>query len=782
LNDCARLSAIVFLGFSSACAATLQQPKGTLRVEVHGAGVQAEETIFVNTADGWKPALSATASPLRVRTPAGEETCVLRQTSLIDHGLLLAGDCHTGEYEQHIVLSAEEKDVLDVTTRLTLHHRTTVTSVEDRYDFMPERHTVVNAEQGPLDFVWSQNIKSESDDLIPTYGFKSPTVMMQQGAVFAALVPKLSLRQVVPLALDLDVTSEKRSWMSFGQIPAQPHGHSYFRRAQDGHPKILDDTVQYSYSILASEQPSREGYRRVVRRLWEQLGHPALLESPGLQQNVIRHELRSFASWRTEAWQAEANKIYGPFDCDGKRCGTLSSYRNIAGDWKHTGPDAWFNAWFQTLRTAYGWYLYGRETHDADVMAKAESVLNLALSAPQNEGAFPTVYLANKHQWILDDGWAGYQLRYHTFCMSWTAYWMLRWVEDLTPNRSVEVLRFAKAYGDFLLQHQLPNGVMPSWYTAQLEPRAEFRDFNAETAPSALFLVTLGTATHDQRYIGAAEKAMTFVTREVLPRQRWYDFETFLSCAEKDFAFYDKWTAQYPQNNLAEIQAVSTWLALYRATGKREYLDRGTKSLDYLLLTQQVWSNPSFSPKLLGGFTTQNTDAEWSDARQGYVAIVLFDYFRATGNAEYLERAVAAARSTFAVAPWENWAHTGYIDEPGALTGFHWGTGSAMTSVEIMAPVLGDAFIDVKTGKGAGFDECSIRNLKVQGSEIRFDLDSPARQRTFLVRFEGVDAARRYRIVWNGRPSQEVIGQDLIANGYRIGPLLGSNERPSPSR
>jgi hypothetical protein len=124
----------------------------------------------------------------------------------------------------------------------------------------------VNAEQGPLDFAWSQNIKSEPDDLIPTYAFKSPTVILQQGAIFVALMPELSSRRVEPL--DLDVTSEKRPWISFGQIPSQPHGHSYIRRTPDGHPKALADAVQYSYPILASQQPTRLGYRRVVRRLW----------------------------------------------------------------------------------------------------------------------------------------------------------------------------------------------------------------------------------------------------------------------------------------------------------------------------------------------------------------------------------------------------------------------------------------------------------------------------------------------------------------------------------
>jgi hypothetical protein len=264
---------------------------------------------------------------------------------------------------------------------------------------------------------------------------------------------------------------------------------------------------------------------------------------------------------------------------------------------------------------------------------------------------------------------------------------------------------------------------------------------------------------------------MSFIEREVLPRQRWFDFETFLSCARKEYGFFDTWTAQYPQNNLAEAQAPAAMLALYRLTRKPEYLEGGARMLDYLLLTQQVWNNPLYTPMLLGGFTTQNTDQEWSDARQGYAATLLADYYDATGNFEYLERAIAAARSTFAVAPWENWAHQGYPDEPGALTGFHWGTGSAMTSVEIMSPELGDALIDLHARRGAGFDECSITDVEYERDTISFQISSQSRERRFLVRFRGIDPARRYRIVWNGNATDGHPGAGLLKEGLLVGPL-----------
>lgn len=762
-----RLVAKLLLCFTSLSACAVSIANSTIKVDIEDTAKLPSETFFVRSGNTWIPALSTRALML-VRTDAGMQACSIARAGTIKSGLLVTGICPAGSFEQRISLTSDD-DVLHVSTRLTLPQKEPIHSVEDRYDFLPERHRAVDEHVGPLDFVWSQNIKSEADDLIPTGGFKSPVVMMQQGEVFAGILPQLNDRHVETRALDLDVTSGPRPWMSFGAIASEPHGHSYFRRSLSDSLTPIANVIEYQYSLVLSAQPASLGYRRVVRLLWERSGHPELLRSANEQQNVIRPELASFASWRYEAWNRYADSVYTSFQCGAQTCGTLKSNRNFQGDWDHPEPDAWFNAWFQALRTAYGWYLHGRSTNDAAMMAKAGSVLNLALSSPQKDGAFPTIYLVDQKKWIPGDGWAGYSDSYHAFSMSWTAYWMLRWADDLSPQRKPEILNFAKAYGDFLVAHQQASGVIPSWYyAASMQPRAEFRDFNAETAVSALFLATLGKDTGERRYIAAAENAMAFIVREVLPRQRWFDFETYLSCARKDYSFFDPWTAQYPQNNLAEIQAPQAMLALYQATGKREYLVRGRQMLDYLLLTQQVWSNPHFTPDLLGGFTTQNTDAEWSDARQSYAATLLSDYYQATGDMEYLERAVAAARSTFAVAPWENWAHTGYLDEPGAMTGFHWGTGSAMTSVEIMQPLLGDALIDYKAGAGVGFDHCTIDDVQVRGNAISFRIESPDKQRLFMVRFRGLTTSATYQVSWNDGALQQISGSKLMQAGLQI--------------
>jgi hypothetical protein len=105
------------------------------------------------------------------------------------------------------------------------------------------------------------------------------------------------------------------------------------------------------------------------------------------------------------------------------------------------------------------------------------------------------------------------------------------------------------------------------------------------------------------------------------------------------------------------IQAGFAELRLFELTGNTSRLEWGERILGRLSLTQTVWSHPDLTPVLSGGFTTQNTDTEWSDNRQHLCAVLYLQYYFAITprNPEYLERAVAALRSTFAIAPFENW-------------------------------------------------------------------------------------------------------------------------------
>ena len=216
-------------------------------------------------------------------------------------------------------------------------------------------------------------------------------------------------------------------------------------------------------------------------------------------------------------------------------------------------------------------------------------------------------------------------------------------------------------------------------------------------------------------------------------------------------------TGQYPQNTLSMDMAAEACASLYALTGKREYVERGSAILDYLCLYQQIWSPRWLSRELFGGFGVQNTDAEWSDARQGYVAVTLMKYYALTGRREYFERGVAALRAMFSLfenagspRTAENYGHSGG-DDPAGVTGIHWGTGSSVVSVHIITKEYGGAYVNVRDGWGAGIDGCRIPRVSVTGDTVRVALlDNVGVHRTVLLKF-GFTEDRSYSLLVNGR-------------------------------
>ena len=85
---------------------------------------------------------------------------------------------------------------------------------------------------------------------------------------------------------------------------------------------------------------------------------------------------------------------------------------------------------------------------------------------------------------MADQAWGGIDSgRYFAmFHNAWTDNWLLQW-SDLEPAKKEQILSIARAFGDFLIDHQETSGVIPSWYDAvTLKPEPQLRDENAETA------------------------------------------------------------------------------------------------------------------------------------------------------------------------------------------------------------------------------------------------------------------------------------------------------------
>jgi hypothetical protein len=167
----------------------------------------------------------------------------------------------------------------------------------------------------------------------------------------------------------------------------------------------------------------------------------------------------------------------------------------------------------------------------------------------------------------------------------------------------------------------------------------------------------------------------------------------------------------------------------------------------------------------LGGFTTQNTDAEWSDSRQSQAGNVLLNYYRKTNNFEYLQRGIAALRAQFPVSPAENWAHEGF-GERGHVTSFHWGTGSGMAGIEIEMEYLhsADAIFDVSAGSGVGVNGLNLTNCRVSGNNINFDISSPFKWlRDSKIIFANIEEDKIYKVIINGLIVGEYSGKVLIS-------------------
>ncbi|MDP2884417.1 MAG: hypothetical protein Q8P51_05270 [Ignavibacteria bacterium] len=742
-----------------------------IRIVVDQSGGVCRETYFVKKGKSWIEILGS-GSPLRPDPSIKQngkliplKSASISQGSEEGQAVIVRESAGKGVTSKSITLRKGEPFA-----RVMFAYRTggntLLESFWSTYSFAPGGKRY--ADYKPLDFVWTPQLRPEREHIITDHTFRSPALIMQKDGYFAALVPVLTVvdgkgRQIRTVA-DLQVETSDRPFFSIGLqnwIP-EPYRlrntHVFYVAPDSLAPTLSDTTLTLNYLLfLRADAPKREGYREVVRYHWLTSGAENTQRPAGPQEEP-------FSSYIEKAWYQFVPQVA----LDTKYQGVpVTLLRQARLAWSNKLPksadnDSWFNVWFNALRTAYGMYVHGKVVDDQHLMRQATNVLNLALLAPQQNGIAPSIFYVDSTggHWVADHGWGGIDdgRDLPMFHNAWTCYWLLRWI-DLAPERKTEILRYTKAFAGFLISNQHSNGVIPSWYDpTTLKPVETFRDENAETAGAALFLAEFYARTKGIKYLRGAEKSMQYIFKSVLPERKWFDFETFFSCSRKPLNFYDSYTQQHPQNTLSMHQAAEACYELYKLTGKKEYKDRGIAIMDYLCLYQQVWSPRWLSRELFGGFGVQNTDAEWSDSRQGYFAVTLMKYYELTGEKEYFERGVAALRAMFSLfeSPTsprtaENYGHSGY-DQPAGVTGIHWGTGSSVVSIHLITRQFGDAYVDVKGKWGVGIDGCRIPSVTITGTVIRIEVqDNLVKARTIRLKFGNMTKAQ-YEITVNNKP------------------------------
>jgi hypothetical protein len=95
------------------------------------------------------------------------------------------------------------------------------------------------------------------------------------------------------------------------------------------------------------------------------------------------------------------------------------------------------------------------------------------------------------------------------------------------------------------------------------------------------------------------------------------------------------------------------------------------------------------------------------------------------------------------------------------VTGLHWGTGSSVVSIHLIAHRYGDAYVNVRDGWGVGIDGCRIPSVKVKDSAIDVQiLDNLSSPRTVSVKFDKL-VRLTYSVTVNGRAFGEISSTQL---------------------
>ncbi len=700
--------------------------------------------------------------------------------------LVLNGTHGDHQLEERITLVAPNH--LSVTVRDTVSRNSTqLERLMSHFYFMPDGRGMGYAL--PLDFAWLPGLHGKEEHVIGDWFFRSPAAVVLAHGLYAAIVPDLdaiSQHPDLPHALDLRSWHHPGSGKAFGQprlsygiCSWRPDGH-VFTAEDDKMTPILPGTFTYGFDLLIGRSDSPHTVmKELTELLWRKYGREYLKD--------IRPQILPFEVYGEQYTYAyELKRLATPVTSAGEtRYGLNNVWRRGAN----------FHAWENDLHPGFGIYHYGCKWQDDHLKKIGEGILALSLSAPEKNGAFSCVYNFESSAWegsLYWTCWPAYPFDgYDLQAMGVSAWWMLYW-HDYYPElgRQDHIERKITGFCRFLEQAQLPSGAIPTYYDADLRPAPQLKE-SAPTAIGGAVLAKMALLTGDTNTRRAAIAAGDFLVREILPRTQFFDFEVFYSCAPKALHWLDPLTGIPPMNTLAIQWAADHFLALYRLTDDDAWFSHGEYCLSLLSMFQQVWAPNRFGPAYMyGGFGVMNCDGEWNDGRQSRVVPTYIDYYDATGNLDYLERAVAACRAAFAAMDMPENHSNGINDyrvnqvegitvetgrglspesimhfsphvmtgEGGGWTGFNWGPGGGLGASAFLERRFGSVWVDGSEHRVVPIDGVSADIVQWDSDRIELnvtnalsDLPFPyTENRAILVKFGRLSGAGQH-VTINGR-------------------------------
>ncbi len=629
---------------------------------------------------------------------------------------------------------------------------------------------------GEPDFVHTPLLKQEAEDVISDRSFWQPALILQQDELLCAVVPDLDAindravyakqaRQPgfdlpfrlpenpdkisMPTAFDLNRHSGMTPLplLAYGLIDSAFVQHVHWHHSNDGSMvrELASAAIGYAFDLfLMADALPKHGYQRISRYMWQRYGSRYLAQPRPQAMPFAEYARLCYpAAFAYRGFPDRGLATWQDFTLDGQQVGGL---RCNAAQWYY---DLQFLAWFNIMRDAIGMHYWGKRLIDADLIEKGRRVLNLALLAPQHRGIFPSIYRLAERRWIgclwsfpqeydaraLPHAWDVNSSNYHTPAASKTCVHLLRYRRLCEDD--ARILPFVRAYGDFLMEKGGENGCVPSWFSQDLQA-LPWLATNAEGGIHIWFLSELYGATGERRYLDLATHLAQFLIEEILPDQRWIDFETFYSCSRKPEAFRDEFTGQGPRCTLSMIWAIEGLVALFGVTGDDAYREAAEAVADYASFYQAVWQ-PHFiiTAYAFGGCGSQNTDVEWVDMRQSQMGEAFVRLGVVSERQDLLERGVALVRAQFALTHHprhigngiltqssfpiglgpENIDHEGVPQEP-LRTHPDWAEVGGLAAAATILDHLGSVFVQPQSKIAVGVDGVHVRELGVDDDHV----------------------------------------------------------------
>jgi hypothetical protein len=624
-------------------------------------------------------------------------------------------------------------------------------------------------------FHWSPHLTPTDETVIDQHCFRSPALIIASDNRSLVLVPDLDiLKMNPPVRWYMDLDAEK-NLLSLGLSESEVQRGLFFKRRPGAVYPAGSIEIGFYIFISSDNSELENPWRKPLAFLWERWGRDLFEAGQPLGSELTPYVEHTY-NWAFDTW---GKSIWQEFEWQGKKVGAPVFIVNVTQSPNYPGEinerefrSIWNQAWFSSLRSASGLYRFARRTENEDLLQKALLTKELALAAPRNQGFFDTVIATEMEmkdiggkKYKRSRGWEtafwGNSDRnpvnrpsgkprirdagiapYHILDMSWTALLMLRWYEEL--EKDSRLLEYAETYAQSLLPLQDEWGYFPAWLDKTTLQPLGILDRSPETSLSVTFLLKLSEITGDRAYKEAAMKAMKAVIRDIIPVGRWEDFETYWSSSSygNDFLIGKKVTRNnmFKQCNFSMFWTAEALYETFHFTQNREYLVLGQRVLDELLMTQASWQPPYMYVNVLGGFGVMNADGEWLDSRESLFAELIVLYGIELGHEEYIQRGLAALRSSFVMMycpenpktrqQWEkrhpffgpedygftmeNYGHGGVTSRDGegmgVFTIYDWGNGAASEAYNRMFDHLGKEFLH--TGNISSIDQNQSREDK----------------------------------------------------------------------